>query len=276
MRVPRLAIALVLGGAGCSLFLDTGGLDEPETPDGGGAPDAPVVISDGPAPAVDVVQPPIDAGTDALEAGDALVGPVGDWPFDEGGGSVIFDKSGRSHNGVLSGGLWGTDHDGNDKQAVVFDGGTTNFVSVSGHTDFDRAAAPTFTMTAWARFDDTPSHDLFFSVWFGNQDSAYGIELVDATNLTYWDGKAHIAQVTVPNVVGAWHHFGVVVDGAEARVYFDGARVSQAVADTTPRTATQLYFGHSSFGDYFRGGIDKARFFRVALTDADMMAEKNR
>lgn len=109
-----------------------------------------------------------------------------------------------------------------------------------------------------------------------NQDSSFGIELITDTTLTYWDGKEHIAQATIPSVVGQWHHYGVVVDGSQARIYFDGVRVSQAVADTTPRTATQVYFGHSSFGDYLRGAVDKARFFRVALTDAEMMTEKNR
>lgn len=53
-------------------------------------------------------------------------------------------------------------------------------------------------------------------------------------------------------------------------------RVSQGVADATPRTATQVFFGHSSFGDYMTGAVDKARFFRVALTDVEMLVEKNR
>jgi hypothetical protein len=131
-------------------------------------------------------------------------------------------------------------------------------------------------MSSWARFDETPSHDMFFAVWYGDTDAAFGIELIDATQLTYWDGTQHVTPAIVPSVVGAWHHFGVVIEGTQARMYFDGVRVSQGVADTTARTATQVFFGHSSFGDYLRGAIDKARFFRVALTNAEMMAEKNR
>lgn len=201
---------------------------------------------------------------------------VGDWPFDEGSGNVLLDKSGRNHNGIISGGVWAPGHLNAANQALAFDGGPNNYVSIAGDPDSTRIATPSFTMFAWARFDETPSHDMFFSVWYGNQDTSFGIELINDTTLTYWDGKEHIAQATIPSVVGQWHHYGVVVDGSQARIYFDGVRVSQAVADTTPRTATQVYFGHSSFGDYLRGAVDKARFFRVALTDAEMMTEKNR
>lgn len=53
-------------------------------------------------------------------------------------------------------------------------------------------------------------------------------------------------------------------------------RVAQGAADTTPRTAQQVLLGHSTFGQFLHGAVDKARFYRVALTDAEMMAEKNR
>lgn len=273
----RLALAFVLGGAGCSLFLDTEGF-EGEPPTGGSdastADTTPSTPPDDATSSPDVVTDPDAAVPDA--APDVMSMLVGDWPFDEGSGNVILDKSGRSHNGLVSGGTWAADHLGAANQALVFDGGASNFVSIAGGPDFTRTATLSFTMLAWARFDDAPGHDMFFSVSFGTQDSSFGIELVNETTLTYWDGNDHIAQAAVPSVVGQWHHFGVVVEGSQARIYFDGVRVSQAVADTTPRMATQVFFGHSTFGDYLRGAVDKARFFRAALTDAEMMTEKNR
>lgn len=54
-------------------------------------------------------------------------------------------------------------------------------------------------------------------------------------------------------------------------------RIGQTTAaDTTPRTATQVLLGHSTFGRFLHGAVDKPRFYRVALSDAEMMAEKNR
>ena len=276
-RLVIAFVAFVGGGAGCSLFLDTGGFegDPPST-----APDASTSDSTTSTPPNDATSSPdVVTETDA-GAGDAALDVmsmlVGDWPFDEGSGNVVLDKSGHSHNGLISGGSWVGDHVNAPNQALAFDGGTSNFVSIAGDPDFTRTANLSVSMLAWARFGEAPSHDMFFSVWYGTQDTSFGIELVNETTLTYWDGKDHIAQATIPNVVGQWHHFGVVVEGTQARIYFDGVRVSQAVADTTPRTATQVFFGHSSFGDYLRGAVDKARFFCVGLTDAEMMTEKNR
>src|SRR5690606_24412521 len=217
-----------------------------------------------------------DAGASALDAGSDAATLVGDWPIDEGSGNAVLDHSGLSHNGVLFGGEWTADRENVSGSALLFDGGAGGYVSIAGHQDFDRGASPAFTMSAWARFDETPSHDMFFSVSFGGKDSSYGIELVNATTLTYWDGNDHAAQTNIPSVVGAWHHFGVVVEGTEARVYLDGFRVNQAAADTTPRKATQIMLGHSSFGDLLQGAVDKARFHRRALSDAEMLAEKNR
>ena len=80
----------------------------------------------------------------------------------------------------------------------------------------------------------------------------------------------------MPNVVGAWHHYVVVVvDTNQVRLCFDGVRVGQGSPDRTPRTAKEVLLGRSTWGDRFKGAIDRARFFRVALTDAEVLAEKN-
>lgn len=52
--------------------------------------------------------------------------------------------------------------------------------------------------------------------------------------------------------------------------------MSKGTASTTPRTSTQIFFGRSSFNNTMAGVVDSARFFRSALTDAEMLAEKNR
>lgn len=270
----------MIGGAGCSLFLDTGGLDG--EPSGGPTDDA--STSDTAVRPGDDATSSSDAKTandssapDAADAGfDVMSALVGDWPFDEGSGSVVMDRSGRSHNGTIFGGVWGKDRNDVDGEALVFDGGSTNYVTIAGDPDFDRPANPSFTMCGWARFDEPPDHTIFFSVSYASKDTAYGIELRTPTNLTYWDSNDHVAEATVPDVTGQWHHYGVVVSGSTARVYFDGVRLTQSNANTTPRTATQVHFGRSSFDEYTAGAVDKARYFRVALTDAEMMAEKNR
>ena len=265
-----MRVGIVLGVAacaGCSLLVDTGGLSDDERTSGGASRTTDADASAGPDGGGS------DARDDAMDAGSAL---IGDWPFDDGTGTTAMDVSGHDHHAVLFGGTWGADRAGSSGRALHLAGGANDYASVAAHADFDRPTGAKLTMMAWVRFDDTPSHEIVFNVAFGGQEAAYGIELQNATTLTYWDGNAHVAEATIPNVVGAWHHFGVVVDGAQARVYFDGARVGQGTADVTPRVATQILFGHSNWGDYLVGAIDQARFYRAALTDAELLAEKNR
>ena len=174
-----------------------------------------------------------------------------------------------------NGGAWVEDHAGAAGSAYET---TTedDYAKIPGNADFDRPAGAVFSLTVWARTPEAPDHDLFFSVSYGNKDDSFGIELMSPTTLTYFDGKEHVPQATVPNVVGAWHHYGVVVDTNQVRVYFDGVRVGSGSPDRTPRTAKEILLGRSTWGDRFKGAIDKARFFRVALTDAEVLAEKNR
>jgi hypothetical protein len=265
-----MRVGIVLGVAacaGCSLLLDTSGFSDEERPSGDASTTTGADAGTGPDGAA------ADARPDVVNAGPAL---IGDWPFDEGTGTTAMDVSGHDHHAVLFGGTWGADRAGSSGRALHFAGGANDYASVAAHADFDRPTGAKLTMMAWVRFDDTPSHDIVFNVAFGGTEATYGIEVESATTLTYWDGNTHVAEATIPNVVGAWHHFGVVVDGAQARVYFDGARVGQGTADVTPRVATQILFGHSNWGDYLVGAIDQARFYRAALTDAELLAEKNR
>lgn len=60
------------------------------------------------------------------------------------------------------------------------------------------------------------------------------------------------------------------------RIYLDGARVSDGKVDSTPRKATQVLLGRSTFGDRLNGAIDTMRYYRRALSDAEILVEKNR
>lgn len=268
----RGRILVVVAGctAGCSLLVDTSGLSDGDRTSSG---DASTAATDGGTARDSAALDGGADGTDPVDAGSAL---VGDWPFDEGTGTTAMDLSGHGHHALALGGQWTADRGGVAGHAFLLDGSPTSYLSSPGHADFDRSAGARLTMMAWVRFDDVPSHAVFVSVSYGDKEAAYGIEMHGPTALNYWDGSGHIAEATVPDVVGAWHHAGVVVDGPEARVYFDGVRVAQGAADATPRRATQLMLGRSNYGNGLKGALDGVRFFRAALTDAEMLAEKNR
>ena len=263
-----LALAAMLTGVGCSIVVDTDGLS-------GGSSGTPVVSPESGADALaDVAtdtskidgSPPIDAGDPTL---------VGDWPFDEGSGTKIHDRSGHAHDGVAAGGTWVDDHASQPASALRLGGGSA-FVSIEPHADFDRPASARLTLVAWMRSNEEPAHNMFFSVSFGETEQSYGIELITPTQLTYWDGTEHRAVATIAAIGMGWHHYGVVVEDENVRIYFDGVRVSDGRVDMTPRRSTQVLLGRSTFGDRLNGALDKMRYYRRALTDAEIVAEKNR
>ena len=279
----RVLLALLGSLAGCTLFVDTGGFagDAPSSEmDASGDASTSGMDGAGDAPATDGEAPATES--DAGDAGE-LPDLVGHWTFDEGSGATTMDVSGHGHHGIVYGGTWVEDRHGVAGRALFlngkYDGGGGDFVSVTAHPDFDRPANAKLTITAWVRFDAPPGHDVVIAIEYGggNNAGAYDLEFLDATTLTYWDGVDHVAQATVPNMVGAWHHIGVVVDGAEARTYLDGVRAGQSAADTKPRVAKRVSFGTDRYSDtYTRLALDEVRFYRAALDDAQMLADKNR
>jgi Concanavalin A-like lectin/glucanases superfamily len=273
----RLLLSLVMVASGCSLVVDTDGLDDERTGTDGSTPnDARPGTNDAGDGSLLVGDSSSDANVEDDDAGPSLPRIVGDWPFTEGSGTTVNDVSGRNHHGLIFGttGTWVADHVDAGGSAYEFKT-AADVVSVAPSSDFDRPSNARFSMTAWMRTSQVPDHDMFFAVLIGGNE-AFGLEMMNATELTYYDGDRHSAISTVPNVVGPWHHYGVVVDGNQARMYFDGIRVGQGTPDQRPRTARTLLFGGDNDSNRLVGAIDKARFFRVALSDAEMMEEKNR
>jgi hypothetical protein len=270
--MTRGVLALTMGLCGCSLLVDTSGLTSVD-----GAEDA------------DVVPGPGDAGGDVQElaAGDAAAvadvdAPdaaedrpprIGDWPFDEGTGTVVGDVSGRGHHGTASGGQWVADALGMPKSALAIDG---HVVTIAGSSDFDRPAAATVTYAAWMLRREALSHRLFVGVAYGDKDSSFGLEMLDDNTFVFFDGNEHVANATVSVPEDTWHHYAAVVDGEQVTLYLDGRAVGVGTADATPRAATAVHLGGSTWGDRLRGAIDRVRIYPLALTAAEVRSEMAR
>lgn len=250
---------------GCRIVAGNG---PPET-DAGEEDDATDGTDAGATPDADATAPK-DSGTGYVTP----PGLVADWAFNEGTGTTVNDKTGKGHAATAFGGTWGPDRNGVAGHAYTLASGTDH-LEINGSTDFDRPADAKLTIVAWARYDEAPSHGFVIDVGFGAE--GYGIELRTSTKLTYWDGTQHAIETTVPDVVGAWHHFGVVIEGSQARLYFDGTRINAGAVDATPRTATKVTIGKDAVDNVFtRGGFSGIRFFKSALSDAQVLVEKNR
>jgi hypothetical protein len=270
------SFALVFAVTGCTVLT---GADRFEARD---TPEKKIFSSDDASTSEDSAVPPpsVEAGTDAaVDAGaDAGTPPpagslVARWAFDEGSGTTVGDSSGKGHDGTTSGGLWVAGRPGRGS-AYELDG-TDDHVDVAAHADFNRVANPMMTLTAWARRLETMNHDMFFSVSYGGDDQSFGIEIRTDTMLGYFDGNTHAAEATVNIPNGAWHHYAVVIDGTQTRIYLDGVKVSEGAADATPRTSVGVILGGSSYGDRYKGVIDDMRVYRATLDDAQIAWDRD-
>lgn len=272
-RGRRILLLTTIGLGGCSAFVDWGALEGAPGPVEAGAPDGGPPSDGGGSSKGDGA---LSEGGDRTDAEASRGDLVLDWAFDEATGSVVADGSGHGHTGTATGGSWVADRKGQAGKAYAFGGGSS-IVATPGSVDLDRVAGGAFTLMAWVRFDGTPNHTVFVSVEYGAKEAAFGIEMLSATSINFWDGVGHIAQADgIVNVVGGWHHTAVVVSGANTRLFVDGVIVGQGLADPTPRTATRFVAGRSNYDATLPGAIDDVRFFRTALGDAQVLAEKDR
>ena len=59
-------------------------------------------------------------------------------------------------------------------------------------------------------------------------------------------------------------------------MYFNGGRVGTGTADATPRKAMEILLGANSYGAHFKGAIDNVRYYRRALSAAEVAADRAR
>jgi hypothetical protein len=278
LRVLRVAVVIVTAVvASCSLFVDTDGLADKAAVDGSSPG---VDGGDGGNGSNDGAPPNgNDGGTDAS---DASIDPtlVGEWLFDEDGGTMALDTSGNGRNGLI---IQGARVAGRTRGALEFDGGGGHVV-ISPSKEFDRAQTSSFTILTWLKPTAPLGHTFLFSISFGERDTAFGLEVTDNSHINYYAGEtdagpqvAHVATSQVPLAFGKWSHIAVVVDkGSGVKMYFDGVLVGAGTADNTPRTATQVLIGKNNYGALLTGVIDSVRFYSRALTDQEVLADRDR
>ena len=207
-------------------------------------------------------------------AGNAWAELVAQWKLDEGGGTIAIDATGNGNDGTLEGdpavvnGQFGQALAFEDSRVVI---GASD--SLTG--DFFQG---TFTVSAWINPSRTGNtwQQVFRSV-----AASYTNDTLFLNNdgRLSWRGTVNAGWAggmceTAPDVVPAnqWTHVAVTGDGANFRIYVNGALSQESAFQTTDGANTTYYIGGTSGGESYTGQVDDVRIYDHVLSEDDVRA----
>ena len=281
---------LVLAGGGCTLLVDTGGLEGKAAsgPTDGGGPD--VAPRDGEsdtgakpdasADAPDDVAP--DAPTTIADVYAAAVlsdGPAMYLRLDDSGGSVAVDSAAggsiRAYFGSVKYGVPGAFP---GSSAISLDGGSGG---INAGPQFDFDGVKPFTLEAWHRSTKTDatyrfifSKDVLDSM---NRRQEYGVFLQTPDGFAferYVDNTSTAAGTTDPAPGSGFHHVVATYDGAVGFFWIDG-NVAGTLNDvrSAATKGTALYVGaHDPTYGTLYGDLDDVAVYEKALSSDRILA----
>ena len=183
----------------------------------------------------------------------------------------------------------------NSRRAAVFTGGDTDdYYQINALAIAQTAANDTTgTITAWVMPGNITS-----TMAIVNFNDANVVEYIDfkivAGKLTCAVNDATVAQFTVVSTdvvcpAHVWTHVAVTQDGVSAKLYVNGVLVPQSFSVSTDVTewfnnldgidvgqiGLSSIGGAGAFSEEFVGGISDVKYYDVALTAAELLADFN-
>ncbi len=191
---------------------------------------------------------------------------VGAWLFDEGGGNIARDSSGKGNNGTLKNDpSWIT---GKFGKALEFDG-KDDFVEIPDHDTLDVAI---ITLTTWVKGKANQLIDGNVIIY---KLSSYIHQYWSSTiNPGVFVGKNWCGSGWLPKGViwdGEWHHIALTYDGSIQKFYVDGvfAGENSVCKGNIDITDNSIKIGTGNVG-FYTGSIDEVAIFNVVLEGDDL------
>jgi len=206
---------------------------------------------------------------------------VGIWRLEEGSGSTVYDSSGYSNNGTISGGATFTT--GISGSALSFDG-IDDYVNAGNGASLSLNDNNGFTLEIW--FKSTANSAGFVTKQtmgsgMQNADWQFGFKIWDSggTNghvafMTFSNGTTYgsidyLESTTAMND-NQWHHAVVVGNSVNRYLYIDGVlnTSKSKVYSIYYNSNTFVWLGYSSSSGqkYYNGTIDEVRIYNQALS----------
>jgi len=178
------------------------------------------------------------------------------------------------------------------RRANLFDG-TDDYMLADAHAVARVAAGDTVgTYTAWVYADDITTFQTILSVGDNNSGTEYLDFLIENGKLVIKLQHGGTTQFLVNETTASmssktWHKVGIVQNGTQPKLYIDGKPV---IITNSTATDLTMWYGELTGCDKFaigvkesnathtqdfKGAIGQVKYWNVALSDVDILAEYN-
>ena len=199
-------------------------------------------------------------------------GCIGHWILNENGGPTAYDSSGYGNHGTLTNGpTWNVGQFGT---ALSIDG-VNDYVNGGSAFNF---TSESFSIFHWLKLNVLTTNPVL--LWKGNDSvSGYYAQAINTNGgrlafITSQSAAGQVSDAYNLAMVGDWHHYGYVRNGASIRIYFDGIdRTTNAGTHINPASSANNFI----FGAYNNGAsnwtnafVDDVRVYNRALSAAEI------
>jgi hypothetical protein len=203
-------------------------------------------------------------------------GLIAHYPLNEGGGTIIVDKT-RFNNGTLNNTALSSTSGWNLRKGIVLDGVNDNIQM--GKSNISAMSSMTsMTASCWVKFNSTTLGGAgagFVSKWVTPSSSGFVLRAVFFEyRFTVFIGGVGFTGAYPFTLDLEWHHIVGVYNGANVYCYVDG-KLGSTIATTSGtigyNSATKLNIGsYQLLNDYLNGNINNVMIWNRALTATEV------
>jgi LruC domain-containing protein len=194
------------------------------------------------------------------------LGLVSVWHFDENAGSMATDSKG-SNSGAISGASWVP---GINNSALDFDG-IAGHVQVPYNTSLNNRTDQ-ISLSCWFKMNEVGNSGafLFYNTKYMLQLDAQGRVSLAIYNPTYTSVVMDYADRILNT---DWHHVVATYDGAQMKLYIDGAlKITRAATGMLKTSGSDLHIGDQSTINFFPGILDEVLIYSRPLTPEEILS----
>ncbi len=219
------------------------------------------------------------------------------YPLNEGTGTAAADISGNNHPGTLvSSPTWAA---GKYGQGLTLNG-TSNYVNIPDHADFTLDPAQSYTWSGWIKnssfkewstvWSQTVDGNNFFYFYAHTSTDPDGGPVTNGISAYWWTngGTNKVGVHSNNNVLtaGTWSYVAIVYDATQAQsssftIYVNGVDVTargdiSSTGTLASINPTNVRIGSNApFGEYLPGSVDEFRYYKRALSQAEVQTDMN-